>query len=61
MNYRIAVLIWSKIFHFYNFEREEFLAHHHRRSNVQRVFQIIKSKFGEKLCSKNETAQVMRR
>jgi len=50
--------VWSKMFHFYNFKREEFLAHYHKRSNVESVFQMIKSKFGEKLRSKNETAQV---
>jgi len=50
--------IWSKMFHFYNFKREEFLAHYHKRSNVESVFQMIKSKFGEKLRSKNETAQI---
>ena len=50
--------IWSKMFHFYNYKREEFLAHYHKRSNVESVFQMIKSKFGEKLRSKNETAQI---
>jgi transposase len=50
--------LWSKMFYYYNFKREEFLAHYHQRSNVESVFQMIKSKFGEKLRSKNETAQV---
>lgn len=50
--------LWSKMFFFYNFKREEFLAHYHKRSNVETVFQMIKSKFGEKLRSKNETAQI---
>jgi transposase len=50
--------IWSKMFFFYNFKREEFLAHYHKRSNVESVFQMIKSKFGERLRSKTETAQV---
>ena len=31
---------------------------HHKRSNVETVFQMIKSKFGEGLRSKTETAQV---
>jgi len=43
---------------FYNFKRDEFLAHYHKRSNVESVFQMIKSKFGERLRSKTETAQV---
>jgi transposase len=41
--------VWSKMFYFYNFKREEFMAHYHKRSNVESVFQMIKSKFGEKL------------
>ena len=41
-----------------NYKRDEFLAHYHKRSNVESVFQMIKSKFGEKLRSKNETAQI---
>ena len=50
--------IWSKMFFCYNYKREEFMAHYHKRSNVETVFQMIKSKFGERLRSKTETAQV---
>lgn len=50
--------VWSKMFYFYNYKREEFMAHYHKRSNVETVFQMIKSKFGEKLRSKHETAQI---
>jgi transposase len=50
--------VWSKMFFYYNYKREEFLAHYHKRSNVESVFQMIKSKFGERLRSKSETAQV---
>lgn len=50
--------LWSKMFFYYNFKREEFLAHYHKRSNVESVFQMIKSKFGERLKSKTTTAQV---
>ena len=34
------------------------MAHYHKRSNVESVFQMIKSKFGERLKSKTTTAQV---
>ena len=34
------------------------MAHYHKRSNVESVFQMIKSKFGEKVRSKHETAQI---
>ncbi len=47
--------LWSKMFFYYNYKREEFMAHHHKRSNVETVFQMIKAKFGEKLG--HQTAQ----
>lgn len=50
--------LWKKLFHFYNFKREEFLTHYHKRSNVETTFSMIKAKFGEKLRCKTETAQV---
>lgn len=50
--------LWKKMFHFYSFKREEFLAHYHKRSNVETTFSMIKRKFGERLRSKTETAQV---
>ena len=50
--------LWSKMFHYYSFKREEFLAHYHKRSNVETTFQMIKAKFGERLRSKHETAQI---
>jgi transposase len=50
--------VWSKMFHYYSYNREEFLTHYHKRSNVESVFQMIRSKFGERLRSKNETAQI---
>ena len=34
------------------------MVHYHKRSNVESVFQMIKSKFGEKPGSKHETAQI---
>jgi transposase len=50
--------LWKKLFHFYSFKREEFLTHYHKRSNVETVFSMIKAKFGERLRSKTETAQI---
>jgi transposase len=46
------------MFFYYNFKHDEFLAHYHKRSNVETTFQMIKSKFGERLRSKTETAKV---
>jgi transposase len=50
--------LWSQMFFYYNYKHEEFLRHYHKRSNVETTFQMIKSKFGERLRSKTETAQV---
>lgn len=50
--------LWKKLFHYYSFNREEFLVHYHRRSNVETTFSMIKAKFGERLRCKTETAQV---
>lgn len=50
-------LIWTKAYHYFNLHREEFLKHYHQRSNVETSFQMIKSKFGDRVKSKNWTAQ----
>lgn len=50
--------LWRRMYHFYHLNRDEFNAHYHRRSNVETVFQMIKSKFGEQVRSKTKTAQV---
>lgn len=50
--------IWARLYHFYRFNFEEFEAHYHKRSNVESTFSMIKAKFGERLRSKTETAQI---
>jgi transposase len=50
--------IWQRLYHYYNFQRDEFLSHYHKRSNVEATFSMIKAKFGERLRSKTETAQI---
>ena len=50
--------VWSRMFHFYNLHRAEFLQHYHKRSNVETTFHMIKSKFGQRLRSKSLTAQI---
>jgi transposase len=49
--------IEKRLYHFYSYQRDEFNAHYHRRSNVESVFSMMKAKFGEKLRSKTEVAQ----
>jgi hypothetical protein len=33
------------MFHLFQFRRDEFLAHYHKRSNVETTFSMIKAKF----------------
>ncbi len=50
--------LWRKMYHYYMFNREAFLQHYHKRSNVETTFSMIKGKFGDALRSKTDTAQV---
>jgi transposase len=49
--------LWKRFYHFFKFQEAEFKQHYHKRSNVETVFSMIKSKFGERLRSKTEVAQ----
>ena len=50
--------LWTKMYHFFHLNRAEFLAHYHKRSNVETAFWMIKSKFGASVRCKKPTAQV---
>ena len=50
--------LWSRAWHYYNFNREAFLAHYHKRSNSETCMSMIKAKFGGAVKSKSATAQV---
>ena len=50
--------LFEKMFHFYQYRREEFLKHYHQRSNVESVFSAVKRKFGDSIRSKTPTAMV---
>ena len=45
------------MFHYFAFNREEFLARYHLRSNVESTFSAIKAKFGAHVMSKGQIAQ----
>jgi transposase len=49
--------MWSKMYHYFQFNRDEFLKHYHKRSNIESTNAAIKRKFGETLKSKNRVAQ----
>ncbi len=48
---------WAKLWHLHSCHREEFLSHHHKRSNVESTFSAVKRKLGPSLRSKVLTAQ----
>ena len=50
--------LWERAYHYFNFNRADFLAHYHKRSNVETTFHMVKSKFGPAVRSKNPEAQV---
>lgn len=50
--------LWAKMYHFYQFKRDEFLSHYHKRSNVETTFSMIKSKFRDHVRSKTDVAMV---
>jgi transposase len=50
--------LWSKMYHYFKLNRDDFMEHYHKRSNIEATNAAIKRKFGETLKSKNPTAQV---
>lgn len=50
--------LWNQMWHYYQFNQQQFLAHYHKRSNVETTFSMIKGKFGGAVRSKAPTAQV---
>ena len=48
--------LMAKMFHLYNLNRDEYLSHYHKRSNVETTNMMIKSKFGDSIRSKTDTA-----
>lgn len=50
--------VWSRHLAEFLFNQDKFLPHYHRRSNVESVMWMLKSKFGAAVRSKTTTAQV---
>jgi hypothetical protein len=44
--------------HLFMFNREEFMAHYHKRSNAESVFSMVKGKFGDSVRSKSDVGQI---
>ena len=49
---------WAKMFGYFTYRRDEYLAHYHKRSNVEATFSMIKRKFGDFVRSKADVAMV---
>lgn len=50
--------LWRRPYHYYQFNRESFLKHYHKRGNAETTFSVIKGKFGDASRAKIDTAQV---
>ena len=49
--------LFEKMWHYFSFNREHFLARYHQRSNVESTVMMIKTKFGDAVRSKSDQAQ----
>lgn len=57
-NHRTKDSLWRNLYYFYQLHNDKFKRFYHQRSNVETTFSMIKRKFGEKLKSKTEKAQI---
>jgi transposase len=46
------------MYHYFAYNNDRFMAHYHKRSNVESTFSMIKRKFGDALRSKTQRAQI---
>lgn len=47
---------FGKMFHWFQYKRDEYMAHYHKRSNVETTFSMVKRKFGDSIRSKTDAA-----
>ena len=50
--------IWAKMYHLFMYNREAFMFHYHKRSQVESAFSMMKGKFGDAVRSKSDVGQV---
>jgi transposase len=48
--------LWGKMYHYYEANRDDFMDHYHKRSNVEATFSMIKAKFRDHVRSRTDTA-----
>jgi transposase len=49
--------MWNRLFHYFHMQKDEFMMHYHKRSNIESTFSSMKRKFGEIIRSKTPVAQ----
>lgn len=49
---------FAKAFHYFQFKQDEYMAHYHKRSNVESTFSAVKRKFGDSVRSRCDVAMV---
>jgi transposase len=50
--------MWARMYHLFMCQREAYMEHYHKRSNIERAYSMIKGKFGSALRSKSDTGQI---
>jgi hypothetical protein len=48
--------MYGKMFSYFQYKQDEYMAHYHKRSNVESTFSMVKRKFGDSVRSKNNLA-----
>jgi hypothetical protein len=48
--------LFEKMWHYFQFNKETFLARYHQRSNIESTVMMVKTKFGDSVRSKSEVA-----
>jgi len=48
--------MFQKLFHLYQFNKQDYMDHYHRRSNVESVFSAVKRLFGDYIRSRTDVA-----
>jgi transposase len=49
---------WARMYHLFMYQREAYMEHYHKRSNIETAFSMLKGKFGSALRSKSDVGQI---
>lgn len=48
--------LWERMFGYFQFRRDDFLKHYHKRSNIEATISLVKARFGDGVQSKTDVA-----